>query len=48
MRLINWEMLREPYNWAILILFTLIGGAILALVAPEPPPPDTTTTPLGA
>jgi hypothetical protein len=32
--LVNWELLREPYNWIIVIL--MVSIAVLALTALQP------------
>ena len=31
-RIINWQLLREPYNWLIVILMMSIGAMLLMLV----------------
>ena len=31
-QIINWEMLREPYNWIIVILMLAIGYGILMML----------------
>lgn len=31
-RVINWELLREPYNWLIVILMLAIGYMILMMI----------------
>lgn len=31
-RIINWELLREPYNWLIVILMLAIGYGILMMI----------------
>lgn len=31
-RVINWELLREPYNWVIVIMMLAIGYMLLMLV----------------
>jgi hypothetical protein len=39
--LVNWAMLREPYNWLIVILMLLIGVFALHLLAPQDTPIST-------
>ena len=34
MSLINWDLLREPYNWIIVILMLAIGVYALTLLQP--------------
>ena len=31
-RIINWDLLREPYNWVLVILMLAIGYMILMMV----------------
>lgn len=33
--LINWDLIRNPYNWAITVLMVFFGLFLLALVSPE-------------
>jgi hypothetical protein len=36
--LINWSLLREPYNWAAIILMTGFALLLLHTLSPETPP----------
>jgi hypothetical protein len=33
--LINWELIREPYNWAFVVLVLMFGLVLLHLLSPE-------------
>ena len=35
MRLINWELVRNPYNWVVLFLMTAFALIGLALIFPQ-------------
>lgn len=34
-QLINWELLRQPYNWVIVFVMCVMALAFLTLVFPE-------------
>lgn len=34
-QLINWELMREPYNWAVVVLMCLFALVLLSIVWPE-------------
>ena len=36
MAIVNWALIREPLNWATVVVVCLFGLALLAIVAPEP------------
>jgi hypothetical protein len=33
--MLNWELLREPYNWATVIIMALFALVLLSVVSPE-------------
>lgn len=33
--LINWELVRQPYNWAVVVLMCLFALILLSLIWPE-------------
>lgn len=33
--LINWAILREPYNWATVMIMALFAFALISVVSPE-------------
>lgn len=35
MSLINFELMRSPYNWATVVIMALFGIALIAIVSPE-------------
>lgn len=34
---INWELLKQPYNWIVVVLMTAFALLLLSLVMPEEP-----------
>jgi hypothetical protein len=34
-KLINWELLKQPYNWVIVFLMCVVALVFLSLVFPE-------------
>lgn len=39
--MLNWRLLREPYNWAFIGLVALFWLVVLAVVQPQPSPGKT-------
>ncbi len=35
--LINWELLKNPYNWIVVVLMTAFALILLHVIMPEPP-----------
>jgi hypothetical protein len=35
MSIVNFELLKSPYNWATVIIMALFGIALIAIVSPE-------------
>jgi hypothetical protein len=33
---INWELVKQPYNWAVVFLMCVFALALLSLVFPQP------------